>query len=137
MVGLVIITGIYNSLNWFVTPSDLATTYGTSLGIKLIMVALLLFIGGLHHVALRPQIAVRLERIVSRVLPMGIRMRLIIDLFYKLIQRAGAFNNTMKLEVAFVIITLGTVALLSATPIPEPEFLQTEVETPLATQTSR
>lgn len=133
MVLLVIITGIYNALNWFVTPSDLATTYGASLGLKLLMVALLLFVGALHHIALRPQIAVRLEQFISRVIPLGIRLR-IIDLFYALIKRAGAFGFTMRLEVVFVIITLATVALLTATPIPEPDYLQVAVETPSETQ---
>ncbi len=134
MVFVVIVTGIYNSLNWFVTPADVATTYGTSLGLKLFMMALLLFVGALHHIALRPQIAVQLEKVISRVIPMGIRMRLI-DGFYALIKRAGAFGFTMRLEFVFVIITLGTVALLSATPIPDPEFLDVTVETPTATQT--
>lgn len=124
MVGIVIVTGIYNALNWFVTPADLATTYGRSLGVKLVMVLLLLFVGGLHHVALRPNLAVTMERWLSvgGIVPMFLR-------------QASAFSRTLQLEVVIVIFTLGTVALLSATPIPEPEFLQTTVETPTLTQT--
>jgi putative copper export protein/methionine-rich copper-binding protein CopC/mono/diheme cytochrome c family protein len=124
MVLLVVITGIYNALNWFVTPSDIATSYGTSLGLKLIMVALLLLIGALHHVAIRPQLADQLARVLpSKQLD-------------ALIARASTFALTMRLEVVFVLLTLATVALLSATPIPEPEYLKTSVETPSATQDS-
>lgn len=136
MVAIVIITGIYNALNWFLTPSDLTTTYGTSLGVKLIMVALLLFVGALHHVALRPHLAVRMERLLSAGgnLPMSIRQR-VIAIFYSLMQRVSHFGHSLKLEFVFVLLTLGTVALLTATPIPEPESLQTTVETPTETQT--
>jgi copper transport protein len=136
MVGIVIVTGIYNALNWFISPADLATTYGKSLGIKLIMVLLLLFVGGLHHVALRPNLAVTMERwlAIGGIIPMSLRLR-IIDGFYKLIGHVSAFSRSLQLEVVIVLITLGTVSLLSATPIPEPEFLQTTVEIPTLTQT--
>lgn len=136
MVGIVIVTGMYNALNWFISPADIASTYGTSLGIKLIMVALLLFVGALHHIALRPNLAVTIERLlaIGGVVPMSVRMRLI-DGFYKVIGHVSKFSHTLQLEVLFVIITLGTVALLSATPIPQPESLQTTVETVTLTQT--
>ncbi len=134
MVVTVILTGIYNALNWFASPSDIATSYGGSLALKLIMVGLLLFIGALHHIALRPHIAVQLEQVISRFVPMGLRMRLI-DGFYKLIQFSSTFTTSLRLEFIVVIITLAAVALLSATPIPEPDYLQTTVETPSATQT--
>lgn len=132
MVALVIITGIYNSLNWFITPADIATTYGTSLGLKLLMVGLLLIVGGLHHIALRPQLAVKLERI-SSILPMALRQRIIAN-FYSMIQRVANFSASLRLEFIFVLITLALVALLTATPIPEPDALQTTVETPTSTQ---
>ena len=136
MVGIVILTGIYNALNWFTSPADLATTYGRSLGIKVIMVALLLLVGGLHHIALRPHLSVTLEKRLSAsgVLPMSLRLR-IIDRFYKLMNWVMPFSSSLRLEFIFVIITLGTVALLSATPIPEPKFLQPTVTTPTSTQT--
>jgi copper transport protein len=124
MVGIVIVTGIYNALNWFVTPADLVTTYGRSLGVKLVMVLLLLFVGGLHHVALRPNLAATMEHWLSfgGIVPMFLRQALL-------------FGRTLQLEVVIVILTLGTVALLSATPIPELEFLQTTIETSTLTQT--
>lgn len=136
MVAIVIITGIYNALNWFITPNDLATTYGSSLGIKLIMVALLLFVGALHHIALRPHLAITIEQLLSTggVIPMSVRQRLI-PTFDAINERVSEFRRSMQLEFVFVIITLGTVAFLSATPIPEPESLQTTVETPTSTQT--
>ena len=135
MVGVVVVTGIYNALNWFVTPADLLSSYGKSLGIKVVMVMLLLFIGGLHHVALRPNLAVMLERwlAIGGIVPMSLRMR-VIDGFYKLIGYVSSFSRSLQLEVVIVIITLGTVALLSATPIPEPDYLQTTVETVTLTQ---
>jgi len=136
MVGIVIVTGIYNALNWFVTPADLATSYGKSLGVKLIMVLLLLVVGGLHHIALRPNLAVMMERwlALGGILPMSLRVR-IIDGFYKLIGYVSTFSRSLQLEVVIVVMTLGTVSLLSATPIPEPDFLQTTVETVTLTQT--
>lgn len=136
MVAIVIITGIYNALNWFITPNDLATTYGSSLVIKLIMVALLLWVGALHHIALRPHLAITIEQLLSTggVIPISVRQRLI-STFDAINQRVSEFGCSMQLEFVFVIITLGTVAFLSATPIPEPESLQTTVETPTSTQT--
>lgn len=134
MVVTVILTGIYNALNWFVSPSDITTSYGSSLTLKLIMVGMLLLIGALHHIALRSHRAVQLEQVISRLVPMGLRMRLI-DGFYKLIQFSSTFTTSLRLEFVVVIITLVTVALLSATPIPEPDYLQTTIETPSATQT--
>ena len=129
MVAIVIVTGIYNALNWFVTPADLATSYGKSLGIKLVMVGLLLFVGGLHHLALRPNLLATL----GGILPMPLRLRFIAGV-NKLIELASVFNRSLQVEVLLVIIVLGTVSLLSATPIPEPDFLKAPVETVTLTQ---
>lgn len=115
VVAVVITSGIYNSSNWFFTPSDVATTYGASLGVKLIMVALLLFIGGLHHAALRPD-------------------RFSHPMLQRLTERVQQFNASLRLESAFVVLALITAALLSATPIPEPEFARETVTTPEASQ---
>lgn len=55
-VVMVIASGIYSASNWFYTPNDFVTSYGAALGYKLLMVVLLLFVGGLHHVSLRPHL---------------------------------------------------------------------------------
>ena len=115
IVLVVITTGLYSATNWFYTPSDLATTYGAALAYKVLMVALLLFVGALHHIALRPHLLERLP-------------------LHQLAQWAQRFKLSLRLEVLFVILTLTLSALLSATPIPQPEFLTREVETPSAIQ---
>jgi copper transport protein len=115
-VALVITTGIYNASNWFFTPSDVATTYGASLGVKLLMMALLLMVGAWHHIALRPA---WLER-----LPM----------LRPVVRYAENFGSSMRLESLLVVGALLLASVLSATPIPEPEFAQEEVDTPNAVQ---
>ena len=44
LVALIIISGLYNALNYFLTPADVGTSYGRSLGVKL-----LLALPGIHH----------------------------------------------------------------------------------------
>ena len=62
LVALMIVSGIYNGANFFVTPDDIDTGYGRALGVKLLIVAPLLLIGAWQHIALRPQLAERLNR---------------------------------------------------------------------------
>lgn len=114
-VFVVIASGIYSATNWFFSPNDLMTTYGAALGYKLVMVALLLFVGALHHIALRPH---WLEKV-----PLT-----------GLVNWAKNFGLSIRLETVFAILTLVMVGLLSATPIPTPEFLQQDYETPTQNQ---
>ena len=109
MVMILILTGVYNALNWFVSPADAVSSYGGSLGIKLIAAGLLLLVGGLHHLSLRPQISGRF----AFVLRWGIRLRM---------------------EAVLVLLVLLTAAWLGATPIPQPQSLQSQAEAPQATQ---
>ncbi|MCA9912534.1 MAG: CopD family protein, partial [Anaerolineae bacterium] len=113
---VVITSGIYSASNWFFSPADFATTYGTALATKLAMIALLLAVAVLHHVALRPQLLGRFP-------------------FKGLANWAKRFGLSLRVETAFAVVTITLAALLSATPIPEPEFLQREVQTPNATKT--
>ncbi|MGB7342074.1 MAG: CopD family protein [Phototrophicaceae bacterium] len=128
-VVLVITTGIYSALNWFYTPTDVLTTYGAALGIKLLMVGLLLFVGALHHFALRPQQWQQLQVRLQKLLPVSVAVPL-----SRSVQKASDFILTLRLEVVIALGTLITVGLLSSTPIPQPTFLDEEVETPQATQ---
>jgi putative copper export protein len=112
---LVISTGIYSATNWFYTPSDLFSSYGTSLLYKLILATFLIFVGALHHLALRPHLLDKL--------PLA-----------KLRNWAKTFGGSMRLEMLLAILTLLMAAFLSATPIPEPEFLQQNIENPSQTQ---
>jgi len=134
MMVLVIGTGIYQSANWFYAPADFQTTYGAAWGLKLLMVLLLLGIGALHHLALNPMITVQLERLFTSWLPIMLRNRSN-RIFYQLIERAGAFAGSMRLETIFAVVTLILAGLLSATPLPEPTLLLTEIETPTTTET--
>ena len=120
MLGIVIATGIYNALNFFVSPEDLASSYGGSLGIKLIMVAMLIAVGGCQHIALRPQLA---DRISQRMPRLGAAVRAI------------SLITWLRLEAVLAILALLAVAWLSATPIPEPQNLQIYSDTPQTTQT--
>ncbi len=113
--GLVVViaTGIYNALNWFTTPSDLVTSYGGALFLKLIFVALLVGVGAAHHIAVNPERYQRWSGVIARV------------------------NNlmpTLRLEAVLVVVVLIAVGYLSATPIPQPELVGQTAPPPSATQ---
>ena len=122
LVALVIVTGMYNALNYFATPADLATNYGRTLGIKLLVAAPVFILGGWQHIALRPQLAAKLQTAVSK-LPRSARQ------FSDTLARA----SLLRLEVLLMMLTLITVAWLSATPIPEPNSPRADIEAPQAT----
>jgi len=110
-VALVTVTGIYSASNWIITPRDASTNFGLSLFVKLALVMVLIAIGGLHHIALRPAKYTRFSALIARV---------------------NTFLPSLRFEAIFVFIVLGAVAWLSATPVPIPEFATQEVETPRA-----
>lgn len=111
---VVIATGIYSASNWFYTPDDVTSNFGLSLAIKLALVASLVAVGALHHMALRP------ER-YARIAPM--------------MQRLSRWTATLRLEVIVAILVLGSASLLSSTPVPVPEFATDQIESPFASQT--
>ncbi|MCY3832974.1 MAG: CopD family protein [Chloroflexi bacterium] len=125
LVALLIVSGIYNALNYIVSPADLHSSYGRTLGLKLLLVAPLLILGGWQHIALRPQLAARMEWMMLYE-PAWLRERL---------RRAAESGKALRLEVSLMLAPLVAVAWLSATPVPEPETLASEVETPQVTQT--
>ena len=106
---VVVATGIYSASNWFYTPSDLSTNFGLSLFIKILLVAMLVGLGAIHHISLRPE---RYQR------------------FTQFTARFNGFISTLRLEAVMAVIVLVSVGLLSATPIPTPEFAEQEVESP-------
>lgn len=108
---LVVTTGIYSASNWIMTPAEAATTYGSTLLIKVLLVGLLVGLGGLHHVALRPDRFARWSR---------------------LFVRAERFLLTLRLEAVMAVVVLLMAGWLSATPVPQPEFEQ--LPAPTATQ---
>ncbi|GAB4515735.1 MAG: hypothetical protein OHK0046_19620 [Anaerolineae bacterium] len=112
-VAIVITTGIYSASNWFYSADDVTTPFGGALAIKVALVALLLAVGALHHMALRPARYARFESIIRRV---------------------GGFVPTLRVEAALVLLVLAGVGLLSATPVPVPAFAEREVQAPTATQ---
>ncbi|MDE2854123.1 MAG: CopD family protein [Chloroflexota bacterium] len=125
LVALMIVSGIYNALNYFVTPADLGSSYGRSLGIKLLMITPLLILGGWQHVALRPQLAERLSA-ASALLPQWLRAGM---------NRAAAYGLALRLEAALMAAALIAVAWLSATPVPEPASLPADIDAPQLSQT--
>ena len=122
---LVIATGLYNGLNYFVTPADLRSSYGSTLGIKLLLIIPLLIVGTWQHMTLRPRLAARLAAL-RELFPSALRDRL---------DRAAQRISLLRLEVLLMLVIVVAVAWLSATPIPEPESLESEARTPQATHT--
>ena len=125
LVALMIVSGVYNAMNFFITPADLATSYGRTLGLKLLMIAPVLLIGGWQHVALRPQLLARLQSVLA-ILP----RRLLAGM-----ERAAATGAALRLEAILMLALLVAVAWLSATPVPEPKSQRKDLETPQITQT--
>ncbi len=111
-VALVIVTGLYSALTWLYTPGDVTqTAFGGSLLLKLVLVGGLVLLGGLHHVALRP------ERFPSLSARLGL-------LDERRVERPFAFLTTLRLETVAVLLVLTSVGLLSATPVPVPYFVR-------------
>ena len=111
---IVIATGIYNALNWFTTPQEIASSYGGALALKLILVAVLVAVGAAHHVAVSPERYQRASRLTARL--------------QKLIP-------TLRLEAVLVLLVLISVGYLSATPIPQPTLAGQTTPPPNDSQT--
>jgi putative copper export protein/methionine-rich copper-binding protein CopC/mono/diheme cytochrome c family protein len=116
VVAIVITSGIYNSTNWFFSTQDLQSSYGGVLALKILMLGLFLGMAAVHHIALRPQLAKRLNLAN-----------------HPMIVRGKTFIGTLRLEVVFAFGTLFLAGALSSTPIPQPTFLDREI--PPLTQT--
>lgn len=130
-VVVVVTTGIYSALNWLYTPADLTQTlYGDTLLLKGLLVALLLGVAALHHLALHPDLAAQSEQ---RTAFLGALRQRVVPLFYRLTGLAGAFAATLRLEAVLVGAVFVAVGFLSATPPPAPDFSQ--VSPPPARQT--
>ncbi|GAB4307035.1 MAG: hypothetical protein Kow00117_00180 [Phototrophicales bacterium] len=110
-LGIVITSGLYSASNWFYSTAEIRTNFGLSLGIKLAMVAVLIGVGAVHHAALRPERYARFQAIIPHL------------------------NHTLRLETLIALGVLIAVSVLSATPVPIPEFAQNDVETPTQVQT--
>lgn len=112
-VGVVVATGLYSASNWVQSPDDLGTTYGGALAVKLLLVGLLLVVGALHFATLRPKWYARVSSVMERI---------------------GGFVPSLRIEALLVLGVLGAAALLSATPVPKPDFESPPA--PSATQTA-
>ncbi len=113
-VVLVIATGIYSAATWVYSPSDVTSTpFGGALLLKGVLVAGLLLVGLVHHMALRPERYARWQAFTRRV---------------------SGFIPTLLLETIVALVVLASVGLLSATPVPIPYFIQEGVASPSATQ---
>lgn len=105
-LAVIVTSGFYNSSNWFYSADDVATFYGGTLLLKVMMVAILIAVGALHHLALRPQLAEKLK--VAH---------------WPLIRQAGQFHATLNAETVIAAGVLIAAGALSSTPVPVPEFL--------------
>lgn len=114
-VVVVITTGIYSSLNWLNEPSEITgTAWGGALVIKVVLVAGLLVLGLLHQIVANPERYTRWSQLMSG---------------------AGRLAITLRLEVLVALGVLVAVANLSATPVPEPRFLEQSIPALSASQT--
>jgi mono/diheme cytochrome c family protein len=114
MVAIVITSGIYSSLNWLYAPTELTrTAWGSALLVKLLLVAVLLLIGLAHQITVNPE---RYRQWAGR------------------LERIGSLAFTLRLEVIVALFVLVTVANLSATPVPPPNFLNDLPPAPAAAQ---
>lgn len=118
VVALVIASGVYNALNWFYGPQDVASTYGATLLLKVLMVALLLAFGAMHYLALNPDRRAKVTGFAQRVLP-----------------HRSLSISSLRLESLVGALVLTAAAFLSATPIPQPDLIETETPTLTDTQT--
>jgi putative copper export protein/methionine-rich copper-binding protein CopC len=111
---IVIATGIYSASNWITTPDEATTSFGAALGFKLLLAALLIAAGALHHIALHPARYQRFEALIARV---------------------QGFMPTIRLEAVIGAVVIASVGLLSATPVPVPELEAREAAAPTANHT--
>ena len=117
---LVILSGLYTALNFIGGAAELDTSYGRSLGIKLLLALPVFMLGGWQHIALRPRLAERFSGVYAK-LPLLKRASAVID------------RRALRLEALFMLAALLAAAWLSATPVPEPSLPPSDVETPQAT----
>jgi copper transport protein len=111
-VALVVSTGIYSALNWVNSPGDVtSTSFGGALIIKVLLVAGLLLVGLAHHISLQPERYQRWGRVIERV---------------------RGFLPTLRLEVVVALLVIVAASLLSATPVPVPDFAKKSVPAPSA-----
>jgi copper transport protein len=108
-VVVVIATGVYSSTNWIFGMNEVQSSFGASLGFKLVLVGLLVGLGALHHIALRPAQYARFRALTGRI---------------------GNFSRTLRLEAVAALLVVGAAGLLTATPVPVPEFAQEEIAAP-------
>jgi hypothetical protein len=112
-VGVVVATGIYSALNWIYKPSDMTyTAFGGALILKGVLVLGLLLLGLAHHAALQPE---RYRR------------------WHNILVRIGGFIPTLRLESLLALSVIASAGLLSATPVPIPDFVKTNIPSPSAT----
>lgn len=111
---LVITTGVYSAGNWLTAPDELTTTsFGGTLIFKVLMVAGLLAIGALNHIALHPARYAR---------------------FTALTARFGDFDQRLRVEAVVAALVVGMAGLLTATPIPVPAFTTEQPPAPTSAQ---
>ncbi len=125
LVALIIVSGLYTALNFLLTPADIGTGYGRTLGLKLLLALPVLIVGGCQHIALRPQLAARMQS----------ALRGTPAFMQKSAGRCLAGAGALRLEALLMLILLVAVAWLSATPISEPQSLELKPAAPQATET--
>lgn len=113
-LAVVIASGIYSASNWIYGVDEVQSRFGGALIIKMVLIAPLLAIGGLNHLLAHPDQYARLRRWIN--------------------PQLGDFLRITRIEVLLAGIVVLSASILSATPLPTPAFIQSDIEAPSATQ---
>jgi putative copper export protein/methionine-rich copper-binding protein CopC len=113
-LAVTIASGIYSASNWIYGVDEIQSRFGGTLIAKIILIAPLLIIGGVNHLLAHPEQYAQLRHWIN--------------------PRITHFIHITRLEVLLASAVVISASTLSATPIPKPSFIQTDVTSPSATQ---
>lgn len=116
-IGALVVTiasGMYNASNWIYSMDEVQTSFGMTLIAKIVLIIPLLGIGAMNHLLAHPEQYGRLRRWID--------------------PKLGQFIHITRFEVIFASIVVVSASTLSATPLPTPSFIQSDVQAPSATQ---
>ncbi len=121
LVALIVLSGLYTASNFLLSPADLDASYGRALTLKLLLLTPVVILAGWQRLHLRsgpPRL--------TKVLPPAWSARL---------AHTVEIGNALRLEAILMLLPLGAVAWLSATPVPEPPAPAVDIAAPASAQT--
>ena len=113
-LAVTIASGVYSASNWIYGADEIQTHFGMTLIAKIVLILPLLGIGAVNHLLAHPDQYTRLRRWIN--------------------PKLGQFIHITRIEVLLASAVVISASTLSATPIPKPSFIQTDIQSPSATQ---